>query len=68
MQVELEIGVNTLSPNYCRSKGEQIALNVDGTGYDEGNTYSTYVGLLLLTHHLSDHQFPEEITVYSVYC
>lgn len=43
MQVELEIGVNTLSPNYCRSKGEQIALNVDGTGYDEGNTYSTYV-------------------------
>lgn len=45
-QVELEIGVNTLSPNYCRSKGEQIALNVDGTGYDEGNTYSTYVRLL----------------------
>lgn len=43
LQVELEIGVNTLSPNYCRSKGEQIALNVDGTGYDEGNTYSTYV-------------------------
>lgn len=40
-RVELEIGVNTLSPNYCRSKGEQIALNVDGTGYDEGNTYST---------------------------
>lgn len=43
MQVELEIGVNTQSPNYCRSKGEQIALNVDGTGYDESNTYSTYV-------------------------
>lgn len=53
MQVELEIGVNTQSPNYCRSKGEQIALNVDGTGYDESNTYSTYVrwlsfGLYLL--------------------
>lgn len=43
MQVELDIGVNTQSPNYCRSKGEQIALNVDGTGYDESNTYSTYV-------------------------
>lgn len=37
------MAINTVSPNYCRSKGEQIALNVDGTAYDETNTYSTYV-------------------------
>lgn len=43
VQVELEMAINTLSPNYCRSKGEQIALNVDGTAYDETNTYSAYV-------------------------
>ncbi|KAK6301768.1 hypothetical protein J4Q44_G00278210 [Coregonus suidteri] len=30
-KVELEMAINTQSPNYCRSKGEQIALNVDGT-------------------------------------
>ncbi|KAI3365099.1 hypothetical protein L3Q82_010221, partial [Scortum barcoo] len=39
-RVELEMAINTVSPNYCRSKGEQIALNVDGTTYDETNTYS----------------------------
>uniref|UniRef100_A0A7N6A3Y1 DNA-directed RNA polymerase III subunit RPC5 C-terminal domain-containing protein n=1 Tax=Anabas testudineus TaxID=64144 RepID=A0A7N6A3Y1_ANATE len=39
-RVELEMAINTMSPNYCRSKGEQIALNVDGTAYDETNTYS----------------------------
>ncbi|XP_028990086.1 DNA-directed RNA polymerase III subunit RPC5 [Betta splendens] len=39
-RVELEMAINAMSPNYCRSKGEQIALNVDGTGYDETNTYS----------------------------
>uniref|UniRef100_A0A667ZM03 Polymerase (RNA) III (DNA directed) polypeptide E n=1 Tax=Myripristis murdjan TaxID=586833 RepID=A0A667ZM03_9TELE len=39
-RVELEMAINTMSPNYCRSKGEQIALNVDGTTYDESNTYS----------------------------
>lgn len=43
IQVDLEMMINTLSPNYCRSKGEQIALNVDGTTYDETNTYSAYV-------------------------
>lgn len=43
IQVELEMAINTMSPNYCRSKGEQIALNVDGTTYDETNTYSAYV-------------------------
>lgn len=37
------MAINTMSPNYCRSKGEQIALNVDGTAYDETNTYSAYV-------------------------
>lgn len=39
-RVELEMAIDTMSPNYCRSKGEQIALNVDGTTYDESNTYS----------------------------
>lgn len=47
IQVELEISMDTVSPNYCRSKGEQIALNVDGTGYDETNTYSVYVLLFI---------------------
>merc|ERR1719244_185323 len=31
-QVELEIGLDTSLPNYDRSKGEQIKLNVDGSG------------------------------------
>ncbi|CAN9509021.1 unnamed protein product [Ophioblennius macclurei] len=39
-RVELEMAINTVSPNYCRSKGEQIALNVDGSTYEETNTYS----------------------------
>lgn len=39
-RVELEMAIDTMSPNYSRSKGEQIALNVDGTTYDETNTYS----------------------------
>lgn len=39
-RLELEMATDTMSSNYCRSKGEQIALNVDGTGYDETNTYS----------------------------
>ncbi|KAM4624424.1 DNA-directed RNA polymerase III subunit RPC5 [Polymixia lowei] len=39
-KVELEMAINTMSPNYCRSKGEQIALNVDGATYEETNTYS----------------------------
>lgn len=29
-QVEMELQINTSNPNYDRSKGEQIALNVDG--------------------------------------
>lgn len=37
------MAINATGPNYCRSKGEQIALNVDGAAYDETNTYSTYV-------------------------
>uniref|UniRef100_A0A6J0U5N1 DNA-directed RNA polymerase III subunit RPC5 n=1 Tax=Pogona vitticeps TaxID=103695 RepID=A0A6J0U5N1_9SAUR len=40
-KVELEMAIDTLNPNYCRSKGEQIALNVDGTGTDETSTYSS---------------------------
>ncbi|KAM8962179.1 DNA-directed RNA polymerase III subunit RPC5 isoform 2-T2 [Pelodytes ibericus] len=40
-KVEVDLAINTVSPNYCRSKGEQIALNVDGTGGDDTNTYSS---------------------------
>ncbi|XP_076856174.1 DNA-directed RNA polymerase III subunit RPC5 isoform X1 [Brachyhypopomus gauderio] len=39
-KVELEVSMDTLSPNYCRSKGEQIALNVDGTSLEDSSTYS----------------------------
>lgn len=37
------MAISTMSPNYCVSKGEQIALNVDGMTSDETNTYSVYV-------------------------
>ncbi|MGH0139242.1 UNVERIFIED_CONTAM: hypothetical protein FKN15_068651 [Acipenser sinensis] len=40
-KVEVEMAIDSMSPNYCRSKGEQIALNVDGTTTEESNTYST---------------------------
>ncbi|KAB0389304.1 hypothetical protein E2I00_017103 [Balaenoptera physalus] len=40
-KVELEMAIDTLNPNYCRSKGEQIALNVDGACADETGTYSS---------------------------
>ncbi|KAM9305142.1 DNA-directed RNA polymerase III subunit RPC5 [Gastrophryne carolinensis] len=40
-KVEVDMAINALSPNYCRSKGEQIALNVDGTCNDETSTYSS---------------------------
>nr|XP_056722181.1 DNA-directed RNA polymerase III subunit RPC5 [Euleptes europaea] len=40
-KVELELAIDTLNPNYCRSKGEQIALNVDGGCADETSTYSS---------------------------
>ncbi|XP_012382412.1 DNA-directed RNA polymerase III subunit RPC5 isoform X2 [Dasypus novemcinctus] len=40
-KVELEMAIDTLNPNYCRSKGEQIALNVDGACADESSTYSS---------------------------
>ncbi|MGH0124054.1 UNVERIFIED_CONTAM: hypothetical protein FKN15_034462 [Acipenser sinensis] len=40
-KVEVELAIDSMSPNYCRSKGEQIALNVDGTTTEENNTYST---------------------------
>uniref|UniRef100_A0AAY4BHT1 DNA-directed RNA polymerase III subunit RPC5 C-terminal domain-containing protein n=1 Tax=Denticeps clupeoides TaxID=299321 RepID=A0AAY4BHT1_9TELE len=39
-KVELEVALDTMSPNYCRSKGEQIALNVDGTSFEDSSTYS----------------------------
>lgn len=35
--------MDTMSANYCRSKGEQIALNVDGTSQDDSSTYSMFV-------------------------
>ena len=31
-KVELTLGLNSTCANYDKSKGEQIALNVDGTG------------------------------------
>lgn len=40
-KVEMEMAIDTLNPNYCRSKGEQIALNVDGACADESSTYSS---------------------------
>ncbi|XP_025032052.1 DNA-directed RNA polymerase III subunit RPC5 [Python bivittatus] len=40
-KVELEMAIDTSNSNYCRSKGEQIALNVDGTCTDETSTYSS---------------------------
>lgn len=40
-KVELEMAIDTLNPSYCRSKGEQIALNVDGACADETSTYSS---------------------------
>uniref|UniRef100_A0A8C1DLX6 Polymerase (RNA) III (DNA directed) polypeptide E n=1 Tax=Cyprinus carpio carpio TaxID=630221 RepID=A0A8C1DLX6_CYPCA len=40
-KVELEVAMDTMSPNYCRSKGEQIALNVDGTSSEDPSVYST---------------------------
>ncbi|XP_063170807.1 DNA-directed RNA polymerase III subunit RPC5 [Candoia aspera] len=40
-KVELEMAIDTSNSNYCRSKGEQIALNVDGTCSDETSTYSS---------------------------
>ncbi|KAI5103043.1 DNA-directed RNA polymerase III subunit RPC5 isoform X1, partial [Silurus meridionalis] len=39
-KVEIEVAIDTVSPNYCRSKGEQIALNVDGTSLEDSSTYS----------------------------
>ncbi|GAA6086342.1 DNA-directed RNA polymerase III subunit RPC5 [Tachysurus ichikawai] len=39
-KVEIEVAIDTTSPNYCRSKGEQIALNVDGTSMEDSSTYS----------------------------
>ncbi|XP_035261549.1 DNA-directed RNA polymerase III subunit RPC5 [Anguilla anguilla] len=39
-KVELEMAINTVSPNYCHGKGEQIALNVDGVAPDDSNIYA----------------------------
>lgn len=46
-QVELEVAMDTMGANYCRSKGEQIALNVDGTSCEESNLYSVWVRWML---------------------
>ncbi|XP_070581554.1 DNA-directed RNA polymerase III subunit RPC5-like [Ptychodera flava] len=40
---ELEMSLDTRSPNYCHSKGEQIALNVDGMNKASGATYNSDV-------------------------
>ncbi|XP_064644634.1 DNA-directed RNA polymerase III subunit RPC5-like isoform X1 [Lineus longissimus] len=42
-RVELELSVNTGANSYCRSKGEQLALNVDGNDPGEGSFYSSDV-------------------------
>jgi len=45
-QVELEVRVDTGSQNYSRSKGEQIALNVDGAvgaRGEEGRTFASHL-------------------------
>jgi DNA-directed RNA polymerase-3 subunit RPC5 len=43
IQVEIECAINTRSPHYARSKGEQIALNVDGAyGSSADSFYSRY--------------------------
>ncbi|OWF55981.1 DNA-directed RNA polymerase III subunit RPC5-like [Mizuhopecten yessoensis] len=39
-KVEIELGLNTRGDNYARSKGEQIAINVDGGG-DQPGYYSS---------------------------
>ncbi|XP_069124051.1 DNA-directed RNA polymerase III subunit RPC5-like [Argopecten irradians] len=36
-KVEIEIGLNTRGDNYARSKGEQIAINVDGNTDSSGH-------------------------------
>ena len=41
LQVEMELVLDTRSPNYERSKGEQIAINVDGTGDQAAANYYT---------------------------
>lgn len=41
-KVELEVSVNIHSPNYSKSKGEQIALNVDGTSLSSSAQPKTY--------------------------
>ncbi|XP_014669271.1 PREDICTED: DNA-directed RNA polymerase III subunit RPC5-like [Priapulus caudatus] len=38
-KVELELGINTRSVNYSHSKGEQIALNVDGASRGSESAY-----------------------------
>ena len=37
----MELVLDTRSPNYERSKGEQIAINVDGTGDQAAANYYT---------------------------
>merc|ERR1719228_2514333 len=41
-QVELELMINTQNPNYDRSKGEQISLNVDGAASKETDTAKVF--------------------------
>lgn len=38
-KVELELAVETASTNYCGSKGEQIAINVDGPNPDQEKAF-----------------------------
>ena len=52
LQVELELAINTTSANYAHSKGEQIALNVDGkdNGPDSNAMYRRYSLISVFTY------------------
>jgi len=54
-QVELELGLNTRSKNYYQPRGEQIALDVNGTNsQDEEQYYERYCFLKLVkVYHLA---------------
>lgn len=47
-EVELEIEVPTKTPNYDKSKGEQICINVDGVDkYDKPDHQNFFEGFVL---------------------
>ncbi|XP_078723296.1 DNA-directed RNA polymerase III subunit RPC5 [Lampetra fluviatilis] len=65
-KVELELGINVTSPNYSRSKGEQIALNVDGAHGDDGSGSCTYSTKLMDKQLLCSSQTPGSASRYAI--